>query len=161
MQLDFGNVGFPERGKPECYVPRKTSRSKGENLIWLRCRDLNSSHIGERWVLSPLRHPSYTRFQKGFQIEIYIYKYIYTFVFLRMRPCASFTRYCPTCEKTRFNDKFFLLRVLCYNLKRTCCWVFFRKVHAPCNTNLQWLIIWLIISRHTENNFFLIFCVVP
>ena len=27
--------------------------------------------------------------------------YKYTFVFLHMRPCAFFTRYCPTCEKTR------------------------------------------------------------
>ena len=36
-----------------------------------------------------------------------IYRYIDTFVFLHVRPCAFFTRYCPTWEKTRFNDKFF------------------------------------------------------
>ena len=63
-----------------------------------------------------------------------------------MRPCAFFICYCPTCEKTRFNDKFFLLRVLCSNLKRTCRLSFFRKKHPPCSTNLQWRIIWLILG---------------
>ena len=61
----------PERGKPEyMYQGKKTSLSKGENLIWLRCRDLNSGHIGERWVLSPLRHPSIP------SLSIYIFIYI-------------------------------------------------------------------------------------
>ena len=60
----------PERGKPEYMYQGKTSRSKGENLIWLRCRDLNSGHIGERWVLSPLRHPSIP------SLSIYIFIYI-------------------------------------------------------------------------------------
>ena len=77
-----------------------------------------------------------------------IYRYIYAFVFLHVRPCAFFTCYC---------DKF--CRVLCSNLKRTCRWVFFfRKVHAPCNTNLQWRIVWMIITRHTKNIFFNILC---
>ena len=39
-----------------------------------------------------------------------------SFVFLHVRPCAFFTSYCPTCEKTRFNDKFSLRQVLCSNL---------------------------------------------
>ena len=61
----------PERGKPEyMYQGKKTSLSKGENLIWLRCRDLNSGHIGERWVLSPLRHPSIP------SLSIYIFIYM-------------------------------------------------------------------------------------
>ena len=60
----------PERGKPEYMYQGKTSRSKGENLIWLRCRDLNSGHIGERWVLSPLRHPSIP------SLSIYIFIYM-------------------------------------------------------------------------------------
>ena len=60
----------PGRGKPEYMYQGKTSRSKGENLIWLRCRDLNSGHIGERWVLSPLRHPSIP------SLSIYIFIYI-------------------------------------------------------------------------------------
>ena len=60
----------PERGKPEYMYQGKTSRSKGENLIWLRCRDLNSVHIGERWVLSPLRHPSIP------SLSIYIFIYM-------------------------------------------------------------------------------------
>ena len=38
---------------------------------------------------------------------------IYSFVLLHVRPCAFFICYCPTWEKTRFNDKFFLRRVLC------------------------------------------------
>ena len=81
-----------------------------------------------------------TRFQKVFHIEIYIDRYIgcvrlgnpdldfenlnpdfsiertHSFVLLHVRPCAFFTSYCPTCEKTRFNDKFFLRQVLCSNL---------------------------------------------
>ena len=65
----------PERGKPEYMYQGKTSRSKGENLIWLRCRDLNSGHIGERWVLSPPRHPSIPF------LSIYIYK-IYIYIYL-------------------------------------------------------------------------------
>ena len=64
-------VSDPERGKPEyMYQGKKTSLSKGENLIWLRCRDLNSGHIGERWVLSPLRHPSIP------SLSIYIFIYM-------------------------------------------------------------------------------------
>ena len=59
----------------------KTSRSKGENLIWLRCRDLNSGHIGERWVLSPLRHPSIP-FLSIYIYKIYIYIYIYIFMYM-------------------------------------------------------------------------------
>ena len=75
----------------------------------------------------------YTRpFSKRFSYRE-IYRYIDTSVFLHVRPCAFFTRYCPTWQKTRFNDTFFLRRVLCSNLKRACRWVFFRKVHAPCN----------------------------
>ena len=53
----------------------------------------------------------YTRFQKGFHIKRD--REIYTFVFLHVCPCAFFTFYCPTCQKTRFNDKFSLRQVLC------------------------------------------------
>ena len=72
--------------------------------------------------------------------------HVYSFVFLHVRTCALFICYCPTCEKTRFNDNFFLRRVLCSNLKRTCRLSFFRKKHPPCNTNLQWRITWLILG---------------
>ena len=65
----------PERGKPEYMYQGKTSRSKGENLIWLRCRDLNSGHIGERWVLSPLRHPSILSLSIYVYICIWSYRY--------------------------------------------------------------------------------------
>ena len=41
---------------------------------------------------------------------------IYSFVLLHVHPCAFFTSYCPTCEKTRFNDKFSVRQVLCSNL---------------------------------------------
>ena len=70
-----------------------------------------------------------------------IYRQINTFVFLHVRPCAFFICYCQSCEKPRFNDNFFLRRVLCSNLKRTFRLSFFRKKHPPCNTNLQWRII--------------------
>ena len=63
-----------------------------------------------------------------------------------MCTCAFFTCCCPTCEKTRFSDRFFLRRVLCSNLKRTCRLSFFRKKNPPCNTNLQWRIICLILG---------------
>ena len=57
VQLEYGNVGFRERGNLEYMYGEKTSRSKGENPILLRCRDLKSVHIGERWMLSRLRYP--------------------------------------------------------------------------------------------------------
>ena len=52
---------FEERGKPE--YPEKNLSEQGRepttNLthIWRRRRHLNPRHIGERRVLSPLRHP--------------------------------------------------------------------------------------------------------
>ena len=55
--MEYGNVGFRERGNLEYMYGEKTSRSKGENPILLRCRDLKSVHIGERWMLSRLRYP--------------------------------------------------------------------------------------------------------
>ena len=56
------------------------------------------------------------RFQKGFHTETDIY-----FCFLARKLCAFFTCHCPTCEKSRFKDKFTLRQVLCSNLtKREC-----------------------------------------
>ena len=52
---------FEERGKPE--YPEKNLSEQGRELttnstnIWRRRRELNPGHIGERRVLSPLRHP--------------------------------------------------------------------------------------------------------
>ena len=54
-----------------------------------------------------------------------IYRYIYTFVFLHVRPCVFFTCHCPTCEKSRCNENFSLCRVLCFTLKRKCCFDLF------------------------------------
>ena len=51
--------------------------------------------------------------------------------------------------KNWFNDKFFLRRVFCSNLKRTFrfeFFCFFRKMHVLCDTNLQWRIIQLILG---------------
>ena len=58
-----------------------------------------------------------------------IYRYIYTFVFLHVRPWAFFTCHCPTCEKTRFNDKFFLRRVFLFQFEKNIsfCVFVFRK----------------------------------
>ena len=82
-------------------------------------------------------------------------RYMDTYILLFSCTCARvhFSPVIVQLVKTRFDDNFFLRRVLCSNLKRTCRF-FFRKVHAPCNTNLQWRIIWLIISGHTKNIFF-------
>ena len=65
-----------------------------------------------------------------------------------------------TCARVHFSPVIVqLVKKLEKNMSLT---FFFRKVHVPCNTNLQWRIIWLIKSRHTKNIFFfLIFCVVP
>ena len=89
----------------------------------------------------------YTRFQKGFQIERYIDRYILLFSCTCARVHFSFA-IVQLVKKSRFNDKFCLRRVLklCSNLKRTCRLSFFRKKHSPCNTNLQWRIIWLILG---------------
>ena len=52
---------FEERGKAE--YPEKNLSEQGRELttnsthIWRRRRELNPGHIGERRVLSPLRHP--------------------------------------------------------------------------------------------------------
>ena len=77
-----------------------------------------------------------------------IYRQIKTFVFLHVRPCAFFTSYCPTCEKLGSTINFFFVGFFS-NLKRTCrfeFFCFFRKKHAPCDTNLQWRIIQLIFG---------------
>jgi len=61
IELEFGDVDFEEREKPECQ--RKTSWSKGENqqqnsIHKLRRRqDLNRGHVGGSRVLSLLYHP--------------------------------------------------------------------------------------------------------
>ena len=56
----------------------------------------------------------YIRFQKGFHTDIY-------FCFLARKLCAFFTCHCPTCEKSRFKDKFTLRQVLCSNLTKNEC----------------------------------------
>ena len=82
----------------------------------------------------------YSRFQKRFHME----RYIDIYILLLSCTCARafVTCYCPTCEKPRFNDKFFLRRVFCSNLKRTCCFAFFflekcmRPATQICNDEL-------------------------
>ena len=61
----------------------------------------------------------YTRFQKGFHIERYIDRYILLFSCTCARVQFSFA-IAQLVKKVVFNDKFFLRRVLCSNLKRTC-----------------------------------------
>jgi len=61
IKLEFGSVGFEERGKPE--YPGKNLSEQGRepttNLthIWRQGRELKPGHIGGRRVLSPLLHP--------------------------------------------------------------------------------------------------------
>ena len=89
----------------------------------------------------------YSRFQKRFHME----RYIDIYILLLSCTCARafVTCYCPTCEKPRFNDKFFLRRVFCSNLKRTCCFAFFflekcmRPATQICNDELySWFREW-------------------
>ena len=61
----------------------------------------------------------HTRFQKGFHIERYIDRYILLFSCTCARVHFSFA-IVQLVKKSRFNDKFFLRRVVCSNLKRTC-----------------------------------------
>ena len=81
-------------------------------------------------------------------VYIYIDIDIYRYMLLFSCTCASvhFSLVIVHLLKSRFNDKFFLCRVLCSNLKRTCRLSFFRKMHAPYNTNLQWRIKRLILG---------------
>ena len=69
-----------------------------------------------------------TRFQKGFHTERYIDRYILLFSCTCARVHFSFA-IVQLVKKSRFNDKFFLRRVLklCSNLKRTCRLSFFYK----------------------------------
>ena len=61
IELEFKVLVFTERGKPQ-YPQKNLSEQRREpkaNLthIWCGCKDLNSGHVGGRWVLSPMRHP--------------------------------------------------------------------------------------------------------
>ena len=61
IELEFANVGFEERGKPE-YPDKNLSEQWREPTtnsthVWLRRLDLNPGHIGGRGVFSPLHHP--------------------------------------------------------------------------------------------------------
>ena len=61
IELEFGIVGFEERGKPDNLVKNLLEQARepttNSTHIWLRCRDLTPHHIGGRRVLSPLHHP--------------------------------------------------------------------------------------------------------
>ena len=60
IELEFGIVGFEERGKPANLVKNLLEQARepttNSTHIWLRCRDLTQHHIGGRRVLSPLHH---------------------------------------------------------------------------------------------------------
>ena len=61
IELEFGSVGFEERGKPEYpdknFLEQWREPTTNSSHVWLRRRDLNPGHIGGRRVLSPLLHP--------------------------------------------------------------------------------------------------------
>ena len=65
IELEFENLFFEERGKPE--YPEKNLSEKGREPttnsthIWRRVRESNPGHIGGRRVHSPLRHPFFTQ----------------------------------------------------------------------------------------------------
>ena len=61
IELEFGNVGFEEREKPD-YPDKNLLEQWRESTtnsthVWLQRRDMNPSHIGGRGVFSPLHHP--------------------------------------------------------------------------------------------------------
>ena len=90
--------------------------------------------------------------QKGFHIEIYRQIYIYIDIYfcsLARAPVCIYTCYCPTCEKLGSTIDLFFVGFFFSNLKRTYrfeFFVFFRKMHTPCDTNLQRRIIQLILG---------------
>ena len=66
-----------------------------------------------------------------------------------MRLCEFFTFHCPTCEKSRFNDRFSLCRVLLFHFEKNMVFGFvlsFEKMPSPCSTDLRWRIIWLVLG---------------
>ena len=63
-----------------------------------------------------------------------------------MRPCAFFTCYCPTCEKLGSTINFFVVRCFVPIWHVVLIFFFLEKIHAPCDTNLQWRIIKLILG---------------
>ena len=81
----------------------------------------------------------YTRFQKGFHIERYIDRYILLLSCTCARAHFSFS-IVQLVKKLGSTINFFLRRVLCSNLKRTCRLSFFRKSIRPaiqiCNGEL-------------------------
>jgi len=80
IELELEVLVFEERGKPE-YPEKNLSEQRREPTtnsthIWLRRRDSNPGHIGERRVLSPLRHPcSPVRGSKRRQETVSLIKY--------------------------------------------------------------------------------------
>ena len=87
----------------------------------------------------------YTRFQKGFHIERYIDRYILLFSCTCARVHFSFA-IVQLVKNLGSTINFFFVGFFFSNLKRTCRLSFFRKKHPPCNTNLQWRTIWLILG---------------
>ena len=62
IELEFRNVGFEERGKPEYPEKSLSERSRESTTnsthIWRRVRESNPGHIGGSRALSLLCHPS-------------------------------------------------------------------------------------------------------
>ena len=91
----------------------------------------------------------YTRFRKGFHIERYIDRYVLLF----SCTCAR-VHFSPVIvqlvKKLASTIIFFFDGFFFSHLKRIChfefFWFFFRKMHALCDANLQWRIIWLILG---------------
>ena len=121
----------------------------GQLFGGLRKRLVLNTHALRIWVVHLLVYIYiyiyiyiYTRFQKGFHTERYIDRYI--LYSLARAPVCILHFLLSNLWKTRFNDKFFLRRVFFPIWKGPVVlsfFVFFRKMHAPCDTNLQWRII--------------------
>ena len=53
IELEFGSVGFEEKGKPDNLVKNLSEQAReptNSTHIWLRCWDLNPGHIGGQQV---------------------------------------------------------------------------------------------------------------
>ena len=87
----------------------------------------------------------YTRFQKGFHIERYIDRYILLFSCTCARVHFSFA-IVQLVKNLGSTINFFFVGFFVPIWKEHVVWVFLEKRHPPCNTNLQWRIIWLILG---------------
>ena len=123
-----------------------------ENANQENCRQYSSIIFIYIYIYTPV-------FKKVF-IERDIWIDIYTSVPLHVRPCAFFTCYCPTCEKLGSTINFFVVGFF-VPIWHVVLSFFFRKIHAPYDTNFSLRIVQLVKKLASTINSLLVRFFVP